>query len=96
MTTEVDRRTREALDEGLDQLRRGWTPQQVVVVLMDAALVIDDLRVWCGFCDEEITGEAVSDPVTRSWLGRGAPTFCCRWCLAVYEERAIDAAGGAS
>ena len=43
MTTAVDRRTREVLDEGLDQLRHGWTSQEVVCVLMDAAVTIQDL-----------------------------------------------------
>ena len=97
MTTEVDRRTREALDEGLDQLRHGWTPAEVVCVLMDAYLSIEDLRVWCDSCDEEITGVPVRDPVEALWLPRGGSRFCCRWCLAVYDERRISAAGnGAS
>jgi len=43
-TAEADRRTREAIDEGLDQLRHGWTAKEVVCVLMDAHLVIEDLR----------------------------------------------------
>jgi len=92
-TTEADRREREAITEGLDQLRHGWTPAEVVCVLMDAALTIQDARVWCDFCDEEITGDAVVDPVTVSWIGEGAPKFCCVWCLEARELRAINAAG---
>jgi hypothetical protein len=35
---------RAVLDEGLDQLRHGWTPEEVVCALMDASLTIQDLR----------------------------------------------------
>lgn len=87
---------REALENGLDQLRHGWTADEVVCTLMDAALLIEDARLWCDGCGEEITEDPVTDPVTVSWLGRGAPSFCCRWCLEAREERAIDAEGGAA
>jgi len=96
VTTAVDRRTREVLDEGLDQLRHGWTSQEVVCVLMDAYLAIEDLRVWCDLCGEEIDGAGVRDAEEASWLPRGGSRFCCQWCLAVYDERRIGAAGGAS
>lgn len=85
--------TREALDEGLDQLRHGWTPAEVLCVLIDAYYIIDDLRVWCDLCGEEITGDTVSDPVTVSWIGAGAPTFCCQWCLEARELQDINADG---
>jgi hypothetical protein len=42
--TQADRREREAIDEGLEQLRSGWTPAEVLCVLMDAHLTIQDLR----------------------------------------------------
>ena len=83
--------TRWAIYNGLDQMRNGWTATEIVCVLMDAALLIQDARVWCDHCGEEITGDAVADPVTVSWISEGAEKFCCRWCLEAREQRAIDA-----
>jgi len=96
--TEVDRRTREAIDEAKDQLSHGWTPAEVLVVLADAAAVIDDLRVWvCDGCDQAFTGVPVQDPVAVSWIPGGAARFCSMGCMATYDEQRINAAGnGAS
>jgi len=97
--TEVDRRTREAIDEAKDQLSHGWTPAVVVVVLADAATVIDAIRaeqavVVCDYDHEEFTGTPTRDPVTVSWLGDGAQTYCSQAHLEAAQERAFDAAGG--
>ena len=40
----ADDRVVEAIDEAKEQLSKGWTAAEVVVVLADALLVIDDLR----------------------------------------------------
>lgn len=91
-TTAVEQVTRQTIDNGLDQLRSGWTPAEILCCLTDAALLIQDARVWCDHCGEEITGDPVTDPVTVSWIGDGAPRFCCVWCLEAREQRAINAA----
>ena len=89
--TAVEQVTRWAIYKGLDQLRHNWTPDEIVCTLMDAAILIEDARIWCDHCGEEITGDPVTDPVTVSWIGEGAERFCCRWCLEAREQRAIDA-----
>ena len=42
--------TRHALDNGLDQMRNGWTANEIICCLMDAALLIEDARLWCDHC----------------------------------------------
>jgi len=96
-TTQADRRERQALDEGLEQLRHGWTPAEVVCVLMDAWLTIQDLRTpICDGCGETFTGAPVQDPVAVSWIPGGAARFCSLGCLEADDERRINAAGNAS
>ena len=86
---------REAITWGMEAIRT-WAPDEIIAVLEDAALLIEDARLWCDHCGEEITGDSVSDPETVSWLSDGAERFCCRWCLEAREQRAIDAEGGAA
>jgi hypothetical protein len=91
---EADRREAVAIAEGIEQLRHGWTPQEVVCVLMDAALTIQDLRadVWCEQCDGRVV-QPVRDDETVSWLGDSAPPFCSQTCLDAHDEQRINAAG---
>ena len=92
-TTEADRRERKAIAEGLDQLRHGWTPAEVVCVLMDAALTIQDLRTdTCDWCDGPVV-QPVRDGEAVSWLGKGAATYCSKACLDAHDEQRINAAG---
>ena len=40
----ADQREAEAIAEGVEQLNAGWTPTEVLCVLVDAHLIISDLR----------------------------------------------------
>lgn len=44
LLTEADRRTEDAVREALEQLANGWRHDEVLVVLEDAAKIVDDLR----------------------------------------------------
>jgi hypothetical protein len=91
-TTEADRRERKAIAEGLDQLRHGWTPAEVVCVLMDAALTIQDLRTdTCDWCDGPVV-QPVRDGEEVSWRRGQARVWCSTGCQTLRYDAEIDAA----
>lgn len=92
----AERREHQAIREGLQQLRDGWKPEQIVAVLADAHKVIADLRAHeqvCNWCDNPVT-EPVRDPVAVSWIGAFATTWCSQECRDAETEHRINAAGG--
>jgi len=92
-TAEADRRERDAITEGLDQLRQGWTPNEVLVVLTDAWLTIQDLRApICDWCERPVV-KPVRDAEEVSWRRSQARMWCCVGCQALRYEAEIDAAG---
>ena len=87
---EADLFERAILDEGLRQMR-SWTPEEIIEVLEDAANILLTLRrPDCDWCAGPIL-EPVRDPVTVSWLGDGAPTWCSTACMESQSEHAINA-----
>lgn len=88
----ADERERAALDEGLAQMRAGWTPDQILAVLADAEKAIAELRT-CAWCGEPITGEPIVDPEAVSWIGTGASAWCCQRCRDAHTNHRINTAG---